>query len=100
LRKLRSQIYIDLYRKLVKNETTMLRELVDYAAPVANALLVPERFPRDMWRDVGAGERFHVRMLDMECLAPQCSGTCEHHELAPAFNRAPLGIPDFRTKNR
>ena len=78
----------------------MLRELVDYAALVANALLVPEGFPRDMWRDAGAGERFHVRMLDMECLAPQRSGTCEHHELAPAFNRAPLGIPDFRTKDR
>ncbi|WP_439576908.1 anti-phage-associated DUF1156 domain-containing protein [Elioraea sp.] len=56
----------DLYRKLAKGETTMLRDLVDYAAQVANALLVPEGFPREMWRDLGAAERFYVRMLDME----------------------------------
>jgi putative DNA methylase len=56
----------DLYRKLSKNETTMLRDLIDYAAQVANALLVPEGFPKDVWRDLGAGERFYVRMLDME----------------------------------
>jgi putative DNA methylase len=56
----------DLYRRLGRGETTMLRELVDYAAQVANALLVPEGFPREMWRDLGAAERFYVRMLDME----------------------------------
>jgi putative DNA methylase len=56
----------DLYRKLSKNDTTLLRDLVDYAAQVANSLLVPEGFPKDMWRDLGAGERFYVRMLDME----------------------------------
>lgn len=56
----------DLYRKLAKTERTMLRDLVDYAAQVANGLLVPEGFPREMWRDLGAPERFYVRMLDME----------------------------------
>lgn len=56
----------DLYRKLGKNETTMLRDLIDYAAQVANSLLVPEGFLSDMWRDLGAAERFYVRMLDME----------------------------------
>jgi putative DNA methylase len=56
----------DLYRKLAKGETTMLRDLVDYAARVANSLLVPEGFLRDMWRDLTAAERFYVRMLDME----------------------------------
>lgn len=56
----------DLYRKLGKGETTMLRDLVDYAAQVANSLLVPEGFPLDMWRDLLAAERFYVRMLDME----------------------------------
>ena len=44
----------------------MLRELVDYAAQVANRLLVPEGFPREMWRDLAPSERFYVRMLDME----------------------------------
>lgn len=56
----------DLYRKLNKGERTMLRDLVDYAAQVANSLLVPEGFPREMWRDLTAPERFYVRMLDME----------------------------------
>jgi putative DNA methylase len=56
----------DLYRKLAKGETTMLRDLVDYAAQVANSMLVPEGFPREMWRDLGSAERFYVRMLDME----------------------------------
>lgn len=56
----------DLYRRLGRGETTMLRDLVEYAAQVANALLVPVGFPREMWRDLGAAERFYVRMLDME----------------------------------
>jgi putative DNA methylase len=56
----------DLYRKLGKGERTMIRDLVDYAAQVANGVLVPAGFPRDMWRDLAAPERFYVRMLDME----------------------------------
>jgi len=56
----------DLYRKLAKGETTMLRELISYAESVANNLLVPEGFPRDMWRDLKTPERYYVRMLDME----------------------------------
>lgn len=56
----------DLYRKLAKKEHTMLRELIDYAASVANTLLVPEGFPNSLWRNLAAAERFYVRMLDME----------------------------------
>ena len=56
----------DLYRKLAKGETTMLRDLISYAELVANNLLVPEGFPRDMWRDLKTPERYYVRMLDME----------------------------------
>jgi putative DNA methylase len=56
----------DLYRKLAKNERTMIRDLVEYAAQVANGLLVPTGFPHDAWRDLGPSERFYVRMLDME----------------------------------
>jgi putative DNA methylase len=56
----------DIYRKLAKGERTMIRDLVDYAAQVANGLLVPTGFPRDAWRDLGASERFYVRMFDME----------------------------------
>jgi putative DNA methylase len=56
----------DLYRKLGKGERTMIRDLVEYAAQVANGLLVPTGFARDAWRDLGPAERFYVRMLDME----------------------------------
>jgi putative DNA methylase len=56
----------DLYRKLKNGERTMIRDLVDYAAQVANGLLVPENFPRDMWRDLSPSEHFYIRMLDME----------------------------------
>jgi putative DNA methylase len=56
----------DLYRNLAKGERTMIRDLVEYAAQVANGLLVPTGFPRDAWRDLGPSERFYVRMLDME----------------------------------
>jgi putative DNA methylase len=56
----------DLYRKLDKGESTMIRDLVEYAAQIANGLLVPKDFPRDAWRDLGSAERFYVRMLDME----------------------------------
>jgi putative DNA methylase len=41
-------------------------DLIDYAAEVANGLLVPENFPKEMWRDLLASERFYIRMLDME----------------------------------
>jgi putative DNA methylase len=56
----------DLYRTLGKNERTMIRDLVEYAAQVANGMLVPEDFPRDAWRDLDSPSRFYVRMLDME----------------------------------
>ena len=62
----RQPIDRDLYRKLEKGEKSMIRDLVDYAAAVANATLVPEGFPRDAWRDLDPASRFYVRMLDME----------------------------------
>jgi len=62
----RQTIDRDLYRKLEKGERSMIRDLVDYAASVANTTLVPEGFPRDAWRDLDPPSRFYVRMLDME----------------------------------
>lgn len=56
----------DLFRVLERGERSTIRELVDYAAQVANGLLVPAGFPREMWRDLKPSERFYVRMLDME----------------------------------
>jgi putative DNA methylase len=56
----------DPYRTLGKGERTMIRDLVDYAAQVANGLLIPEGFLRDAWRDLDPASRFYVRMLDLE----------------------------------
>jgi putative DNA methylase len=56
----------DLYRELPRGGRSALRELIDYAAQVANGILVPEGFPNEMWRDLDAPSRFYVRMLDME----------------------------------
>jgi putative DNA methylase len=56
----------DLFRKFEKGERSMVRDLIDYAAQVANGMLVPAGIPRQMWRDLKPSERFYVRMLDME----------------------------------
>ena len=65
----------------------MLRDLVDYAAQVANSLLVPEGFPREMWRDLTAPERFYVRMLDME--AKGSAKVADFQNFAKSFAFAP-----------
>lgn len=62
----RKEVGADVYRKLAKGEKTVIRELIEYAASVANNKLVPEGFPPAMWRDLDAPSRFYVRMLDME----------------------------------
>ena len=73
----------DLYRKLDKGERTMIRDLVEYAAQVANGLLVPTGFPREAWRDLGPAERFYVRMLDME--AKGASKVADFQNFAKSF---------------
>nr|WP_274382744.1 anti-phage-associated DUF1156 domain-containing protein [Methylorubrum extorquens] len=62
----RKEVGADIYRKLARGEKTVIRELIEYAASVANNKLVPEGFPPAMWRDLDTTSRFYVRMLDME----------------------------------
>lgn len=62
----RKDVGADVYRRLAKGEKTVIRELIEYAASVANNKLVPDGFPPAMWRDLDAASRFYVRMLDME----------------------------------
>ncbi|MEY9418380.1 putative DNA methylase [Bradyrhizobium japonicum] len=56
----------DVFRKIEKGEKTVIRELIEYAASVANNLLVPDGFSSSLWRDLDPASRFYVRMLDME----------------------------------
>lgn len=56
----------DVFRKLQKGEKTVIRELIEYAASVANNMMVPDGFSASLWRDLDSASRFYVRMLDME----------------------------------
>lgn len=62
----RRDVGADVFRKLEKGEKTVIRDLIDYAASVANNTLIPEGFPQNLWRELDPHSRFYVRMLDME----------------------------------
>jgi len=62
----RQDVGADVFRKLAKGEKTVIKDLIEYAASVANNMLVPEGFPTSLWRDLDPSSRFYVRMLDME----------------------------------
>ncbi|WP_442754265.1 anti-phage-associated DUF1156 domain-containing protein [Methylocystis sp. JAN1] len=62
----RKDVGADVFRKLAKGEKTVIRDLIEYAASVANNMLVPDGFPRNLWRECDPHSRFYVRMLDME----------------------------------
>ncbi|TIU01604.1 MAG: DUF1156 domain-containing protein [Mesorhizobium sp.] len=62
----RVEVGADVYRKFKKGEKTVIRELIEYAASVANNKLVPEGFQTGLWRELDPASRFYVRMLDME----------------------------------
>jgi putative DNA methylase len=81
----RQRLDRDIYRKLAKNERTMIRELIDYAAHVANGLLVPEGFPREAWRSLESPARFYIRMLDSEAKGIAKVGDFEIFARAFAF---------------
>ena len=64
----RRDVGADVFRELSRNERTPLRDLIDYAAGVANRELVPHGVDRGLWRDLPAASRFYLRMVDMEAL--------------------------------
>jgi putative DNA methylase len=82
----RKEVGADVYRKLAKGEKTIIRELIEYAASVANNKLVPDGFPANMWRDLDSGSRFYVRMLDME--ASGSTRFADYQDFARSFSFA------------
>jgi len=80
----RREVGADIYRKLGKGERTVIRDLIDYAASVANNKLVPESFPAAMWRDLDPASRFYVRMLDMESKGP--TKFADYQDFAKTFS--------------
>jgi len=53
-------------RPRVKDETTVVDEIVQQAAEAASNLLVPEGLAADIWGKLAGIERFMLRMMDME----------------------------------
>lgn len=53
-------------RPKIRGEVTVVDEIVDQAAEVANGLLVPEGLSKETWQKSVAIERFYLRMLDIE----------------------------------
>lgn len=52
-----------------KGEKTVVDDIVEYAAEVANNLLIPERLKElnpDTWREISGVERFYLRMAAIE----------------------------------
>ena len=53
-------------RPKIRGEVTVVDEIVEQAAEVANGLLVPEGLSKETWQKSAAIERFYLRMLDIE----------------------------------
>ncbi|WP_292716435.1 anti-phage-associated DUF1156 domain-containing protein [Mesorhizobium sp.] len=79
----RVQVGTDVFRKLKKGEKTVIRELIEYAASVANNKLVPEGFQTGLWRELDPVSRFYVRMLEME--SKGTTRFADYQDFAKAF---------------
>lgn len=53
-------------RPRVKDQATMVDELIEFAVNIANEYLVPEGVDRAVWENCTGIERFYLKMLDME----------------------------------
>lgn len=84
----RVQVGADVYRKIKKGEKTLIRDLIEYAASVANNKLVPDGFPQGLWRDLEPTSRFYVRMLDME--SKGTTRFADYQDFAKTFS-----VPDY-----
>lgn len=49
-----------------KNEKTIVDQIVDYAAQIANNMLVPQGLEHKTWENMTGPERFYLKMLDIE----------------------------------
>jgi adenine-specific DNA methylase len=49
-----------------RTELNMVRDIIDFAAQVANEHMVPEGMPATVWSTLVPSERFYYKMLDIE----------------------------------
>jgi len=80
---------IEATRPKVKGQKTMVEELIDFAVETANGVLVPLGIDQGLWEKLTPGERFYLKMLDMEA---QGFKTLDNYQnFAKAFK-----VPDYR----
>lgn len=53
-------------RPRVRGRKDVVEEMIRYAVDAANAELVPLGLPRTTWAELGAEERFYLKMVDLE----------------------------------
>lgn len=53
-------------RPKVKGQKSFVEELINFAVETANSALVPLGIDRSIWEKLTPGERFYLKMLDME----------------------------------
>jgi len=53
-------------RPRIKGETTFVDGLINFAVDTANQALVPQGIPKIHWDKLSGGERFYLKMLEME----------------------------------
>ena len=53
-------------RPRVKNQKTLVDDLIEFAVDIANQYLVPQGLSKSVWDDLVGSERFYLKMLDME----------------------------------
>jgi putative DNA methylase len=53
-------------RPRIKGETTFVDGLINFAVDTANQALVPQGIPKTHWDKLSGGERFYLKMIEME----------------------------------
>ena len=53
-------------RPKMEGQTTVVEGLIEFAVNTANKALVPHGLPESVWHDINPGDRFYLKMLDME----------------------------------
>ena len=99
-------------RPRIKDEVTVVDEIVQQAAEAANSMLVPEGLASNTWQKINGIQRFYLRMMDIETTG--ASKLDNYQNFAKAFrvedytrvmgnmkaNKAQLKqIPDFASRD-
>lgn len=80
---------VEATRPKVKGAKTMVEELIDFAVETANGVLVPLGIDQSLWEKLTPGERFYLKMLDMEAQGYKTLDT--YQNFAKAFK-----VSDYR----